>query len=211
MPTASPSSNAGAPRALALRATLCLLAASLLCQTGCVRRRMLIRSNPPGAMVYVDNQPIGVTPCATNFVYYGTREIRLVKAGYETLSISQPIPAPWYQIPPLDFASENLVPQEIQDYRTLSYNLSPQQIVPTNQIVARADQLRASTKQGTPLPTSSTPAYSGGTEEIPAPAGEPMFGPPTAVPPVGPLPPPYAPAGSLPSGGAPLEVVPASP
>ena len=58
----------------------------------------MVRSNPPGAMVYVDNQPIGTTPCATSFIYYGTREIRLVKPGYETLTVNQPIPAPWYQI-----------------------------------------------------------------------------------------------------------------
>ena len=69
---------------------------------GCVRRRLMVRSNPPGAMVYVDNQPIGTTPCATNFTYYGTREIRLVKPGYETLTINQPIPAPWYQLPPIE-------------------------------------------------------------------------------------------------------------
>ena len=58
----------------------------------------MVRSNPPGAMVYVDNQPIGTTPCATDFIYYGTREIRLVKAGYETLTVNQPLPAPWYEI-----------------------------------------------------------------------------------------------------------------
>jgi hypothetical protein len=52
---------------------------------------MLLRSNPPGATVYVDNQLIGVTPCATDFTYYGTREVRLVKPGFETLTVNQPI------------------------------------------------------------------------------------------------------------------------
>jgi hypothetical protein len=159
-------------------------------------------------MVYVDNQPIGVTPCATNFVYYGTREIRLVKAGYETLTISQPIPAPWYQVPPLDFISENLTPREIQDYRTLSYNLSPQQIQPTSQIVARAEQLRSSTRQGTPLPASASAGAAPLAAPTVAPVGEPTFGPPQTVPPIGPLPPPGSGPGSLPSGGAPLEALP---
>ena len=106
------------------RSLLLLTAAMLIVAPGCVRRRLLIRSNPPGAMVYVDNQPIGTTPCSTDFIYYGTREVRLVKPGFETLVINQPIPAPWYEWPGLDFVSENLVPREIQDYRTLAYNLA---------------------------------------------------------------------------------------
>src|SRR5262245_62187583 len=77
--------------------------AVLMFAPGCVRRRLMVRSNPPGAMVYVDNQPIGTTPCATSFVYYGTREIKLVKPGFETLTVKQPIPAPWYQYPGIDF------------------------------------------------------------------------------------------------------------
>lgn len=134
------------------------LATTLLCLVfipGCVRRRLLVKSNPPGATVYVDNQPIGQTPCATNFIYYGTREIRLVKPGYETLTINQPIPAPWYEIPPLDFVSENLVPREIQDYRTLSYNLQPQVVVPTDQLLGRAQQLRASTQMSSVTPAGA--------------------------------------------------------
>jgi hypothetical protein len=172
-------------------------------------------------MVYVDNQPIGTTPCATTFIYYGTREIRLVKPGYETLTINQPIPAPWYQFPPLDFASENLVPGDIQDYRTLTYNLSPQLIKPTEQLVADAEQLRAATQQGAILPATAT-----------APAGAPLVGPPTMAPQIGAptpgpvlAPPTLAPealspgiivpttpgAGMLPPGGRPLEPLPAPP
>ena len=69
---------------------------------------MMIRTNPPGALVYVDDYEIGTTPISTGFVYSGTRKIRLVKDGYETLTVMQPVPPPWYQIPPLDFITENL-------------------------------------------------------------------------------------------------------
>jgi hypothetical protein len=186
---------------------------------GCVRRRLMIRSNPPGAMVYVDNQPIGTTPCATNFIYYGTREIRLVKPGYETLTINQPIPAPWYQIPPIDFFSENVAPNEIQDFRTVTYNLSPQIIVPTDQLIARGEQLRAGTQQGAVLPADaalpwSTPVL--GPPTIAAPATTAPPGPmfpgsalaPEAVPP-GVIVPPSTGSGVLPPGGRPLEPLPA--
>src|SRR4051812_48980499 len=40
---------------------LALLVAML---AGCVERRFTIRSNPPGAQVYVDDYEIGTTPCS---------------------------------------------------------------------------------------------------------------------------------------------------
>ena len=80
---------------------------------------MTVRSNPPGALLYVDDYEIGVTPVSTNFTYYGTRKIRLVKDGYETLTVMQSIPPPWYEYVPLDFVSENFVPGQIRDQRTV--------------------------------------------------------------------------------------------
>lgn len=192
---------------------------------GCVRRRLMVRSNPPGAMVYVDNQPIGMTPCATNFTYYGTREIRLVKPGYETLTINQPIPAPWYQLPPIDFFAENVLPNEIHDFRTISFNMQPQVIVPTDELIARGQQLREATQQGAVLPAGATAPAIG-----PAPTPAPVIGPPTmaapafnaptgpalipgttlapeAVPP-GVIVPPSNGTGVLPPGGRALEPLP---
>ena len=104
-------------------------------QSGCVQRRMMVRTNPPGALLYVDDYPIGTTPCSTNFTYYGTRKIQLVKDGYETLTVMQTIPAPWYEYTPLDFVAENFVPGQIHDQRTLDYQLRPQVVVPTEQLL----------------------------------------------------------------------------
>jgi hypothetical protein len=123
-------------------AGILLVGVILPLQTGCVSRRMTIRSNPPGALVYVDDYPIGLTPVSTNFTYYGTRKIRLVKDGFETLTIMQPIPAPWYQYPPMDFIAENFVPGEIRDSKVLDYQMQPQMVIPTDQIIARAETLR---------------------------------------------------------------------
>lgn len=171
-------------------------------------------------MVYVDNQPIGTTPCATSFVYYGTREIRLVKPGFETLTVKQPIPAPWYETPPLDFASENLTPREVQDYRTVTYNLTQQVIVPNDQLMARAEQLRLGTQQGAALPagaaidpgtmTLNPPPITSPAVGAVAPAGPPVS-PPTWSPeplPQGMLVPSTPGSGVLPPGGRPLEALP---
>lgn len=128
--------------ALSAAVALAVLAVGL---PGCVQRRLIIRSNPPGALVYVDDYQIGTTPIATNFTYYGTRKIRLVKDGYETLTVMQTIPPPWYQIPPLDFITENLLPGELRDHRTFEYQLVPQAVVPTELLLSRAESLRSQT------------------------------------------------------------------
>jgi len=197
------------PRYTPRQCFLCLAIAVCALAPGCVRRRLMVRSNPPGAMVYVDNQPIGTTPCATDFVYYGTREIRLVKPGYETLTVNQPIPTPWYEIPPLDFVSENVVPRKIQDYRTISYNLVPQVIVPTDQLLSRAEQLRQSTLQGAVLPATANSIPGGTTPLLPTPSTIPPLTFPGAAPGVQSTELIAPGAGLIPPGGQPLEPLPA--
>ena len=123
----------------------CLLAvAALVTSWGCVQRRMTIRSNPPGALVYVDDYQIGTTPVSTDFIYYGTRKIRLIKDGYETLTVRQPFPIPWYEIFPLDFVTENLWPWEIRDERVVDLAMSTTASIPPESVVARAEQARLS-------------------------------------------------------------------
>jgi len=145
------------PRLRGVLATL--LALVSVTQVGCVRRRMTIRSNPPGALVYVDDQPIGVTPASSAYTYYATRNIRLIKDGYQTQTVKQRFRTPWYQFPLLDFISENLWPVEIRDERTLDVELIPQQIVPNHELVQRGEELRGRSLQGlaTPLPNTAPP------------------------------------------------------
>jgi hypothetical protein len=137
----------------------CVLAITVcLCAVGCVERRLMVRTNPPGALLYVDDYEIGATPIATNFTYYGNRKIRLVKDGYETLTVVEPIPPPWYQITPLDFFSENLVPGQIRDQRTLDFQLVPQAVVPPEQLLSRAEALRRGAHAAAVAPDAAAPA-----------------------------------------------------
>ena len=140
---------------------LCLLLALLaICSAGCISRRLTIRSNPPGAKVFVDNYEIeGVTPVSVPYVYYGTRQIRLVRDGFETATVLQPIPTPWYEYFPLDFVSENLLPWEIRDERTLEFTLVPQRMVPRERLQQEAEDLRRSVHgAGAAPPGAATPA-----------------------------------------------------
>lgn len=148
---------------------LVLIAAALatVCFSGCLHRRMTVRTNPPGALLYVDDYEIGTTPVSASFTYYGKRKIRLVKDGYETLTKMEDIPPPWYEYPPLDFITENLVPGHIRDQRVLDYQLRPQTVVPTDQLLSRAENLR----RGIHSTTGTSSQLSPNPEPIPAPEG----------------------------------------
>ncbi len=162
-----------------------LLAALICLAAGCVQRRLTVRSNPPGARVYIDNREIGRTPVSTDYIYYGTRQFRLEADGYETLTTYQYVPPPWYQIPPLDFVSENLFPGEIRDERTVFFQLQPQAVVPMDRLLSRADELRRASQTA----ASATAVLPG--ENLPPPADG--ASPGSAAPyvrPAVPLPPP---------------------
>lgn len=123
------------------------LAASALATigTGCqsVQRRMTIRTNPPGALVIVDGREIGYTPASVDFTYYATREVTLVKDGYETLTTLQSFEKPWYQYPGIEFVSDNLLPVTVTNRHDLTYNMSPTVPQPTGDLRGRADSFRS--------------------------------------------------------------------
>ncbi len=129
---------------------LCAVVACVGCLnlTGCVHRRMTIHSEPPGAQVLLDGQPIGYTPASADFTYYGTREVTLVKPGFETLTTYQKVRTPWYQVPPLDFVSDNLLPFRVTDRHDFNYKLQPSVVVPTKELLDRGNRLRSEAHVG---------------------------------------------------------------
>lgn len=172
---------------------------------GCVQRRMTIRSSPPGALVYVDDYQLGTTPVSHDFVYYGTRKIRLIKDGYETLTVRQPFPLPWYQIFPLDFVTENLLPWEIRDERVVDLAMVPAASTPPESVVARAEQARRGAGSLPPPQPASAVPLPPPPQPVPAPppAMSPLqqYQPLPAVP--QPLPPPAQPLVLPPPGPSP--------
>jgi hypothetical protein len=110
---------------------------------GCVERRYTIRTNPPGALVIVNGEEIGPTPVSKSFVYYGDREITMMLDGFETRTVVEPINAPWWDNYLTEFFSENLIPYTFRDEREFCYQLGPSVIPDKNDLVARAESLRA--------------------------------------------------------------------
>tara|TARA_R110002020_G_scaffold25549_8_gene83065 strand:- start:1479 stop:1955 length:477 start_codon:yes stop_codon:yes gene_type:complete len=111
--------------------------------SGCVSRRLTIRTNPPGALVKLNGKRLGFSPVSTDFTYYGTYEIELVKDGYETETILQKISAPWYQKFPIDFFSDNFSPFQVTNRHEYTWPLRPKKIIPTDDLLNRANQLRS--------------------------------------------------------------------
>ncbi len=109
----------------------------------------MVRSYPEGALVTIDKQPIGHTPVAVPVTYYGTREIQVEMDGFQAKKVKHRFAAPWYQIPPLDFISDNFWPREIRDDRIVDFELKPATNVDENFLLDRAGQLRSNVYQGT--------------------------------------------------------------
>jgi hypothetical protein len=112
---------------------------------GCVERRYLITSDPPGALVYRNGVPIGATPVDDYFIYYGEYDFTLVKEGYETLHARVKIGTPWYEVPPLDFVTENLYPFKVRDVREggpFHFVLRPWSMPNPGEVLNRANDLR---------------------------------------------------------------------
>jgi hypothetical protein len=110
--------------------------------TGCVERQYIIKTNPPHAIAFDNNQPVSATPADNQFEFYGIHRFTIVKDGYQTLQVDQPIPRPWYQYFPFDFVAENLVPYTIRDVRVFEYALVPEMIIPPERILEQATPVR---------------------------------------------------------------------
>ncbi len=128
---------------------LTVLIAVTLFNTGCVQRRLMVRSQPEGAFLTIDNQPIGYTPVSVPFTYYGTREVQLEKDGYKTIKVQERVKPPWYEYFPINFFAENFSPREIRDTRLLDFTMQPREQVNQNYLYDRASQLRGDVQRGT--------------------------------------------------------------
>jgi hypothetical protein len=166
-----------------LGAALVVAAASV----GCVERRYVVTSDPPGALVYRNGVPLGPTPVDDFFVYYGSYDLTLVKDGFETLHARVKIDAPWYEYPPIDFVAENLFPYTIRDIRDggqFHFTLQPLQAVRADDVLHRATELRERGRTlgppGEGAPPPPAPLVAPGAPVAP---GEGTVVPPPSLPP----------------------------
>ena len=114
----------------------------LIAPVGCVRRTLTVRTEPDGARVFLNDQEVGTSPVSVDFLWYGDYDVIIRKDGYETLKTHHKIDPPWYQIPPIDFVAEILVPFEIHDEREVAFTLQPAEEIDPEALLQDALELR---------------------------------------------------------------------
>jgi len=95
-----------------------------LLATGCVERTIRITSDPAGALVFLNEEEIGRTPCETAFLHYGTYDLRLVKDGFEPYMGPAEAKAPLYDLPGPDLVAD-LLPVRIGSHIDWHFTLQP--------------------------------------------------------------------------------------
>ena len=119
---------------------------------GCVTRSINITTTPSNALVYIDDKYIGKSPVSVPFTYYGTRKITIEKQDEDGRIIlkrvvsHEQIKPPIYEIFPLDFISEIILPIKFEDKHNFNYDLEELENIPIEerkkQILLNAEELR---------------------------------------------------------------------
>ncbi|MCL4741474.1 MAG: PEGA domain-containing protein [Phycisphaerales bacterium] len=105
------------------RFAIVVLAACVLL-AGCVDRRIVVTTEPAGALVYINDLEVGRTPLQTTFLYHGWYDVRVELEGYEVLRTEAEAAAPFYEYPPIDLAAEAL-PMRIRNAQRWHFVLTP--------------------------------------------------------------------------------------
>ncbi len=109
----------------------------------CVRRTMIITTEPPNARVFLNDEEIGRSEVSTDFLWYGDYGVIIRKEGYETLQTHWLIEPPWYEVIPIDFLAEVLWPGRLHDVHKRHFELKPYEPPGAEELVSRAVELRA--------------------------------------------------------------------
>jgi hypothetical protein len=146
-----------ANRITALIGCMCTVAVLTSCAA---KRELVVLSDPPGAIVRLDERIVGMTPYHHPFEEYGSRRLTLYRTGYRTLSELVKLKPPWYAYFPLDYISEVLIPigwHDTHEFRfTLEPDTTPMVEPDVTPVLERAERLRRAGPEG-PEPPKSKP------------------------------------------------------
>ncbi len=123
-----------------------LLIVAATASTGCTQRTITITSNPPGALVHLNDQEVGRTPVTVPFTWYGTYDVRLEAEGHQVLWTQQEARPPLWDLPGPDLIAE-AIPGSRVDLKW-HFELQPKAQMDTANVVDRARQMRALVREG---------------------------------------------------------------
>lgn len=132
-----------------------VLIALLLSNGGCIQRRIRVTSEPPGAVVWLNDTEIGRTPAEAEFTFYGDYDVRLELPGYMPVHEMRRTVAPFYEYPGPDLIAE-VVPHKFEKVFEWHFDLeevpertqSPEEL--EADLIRRARELRSRTEQIAP-------------------------------------------------------------
>lgn len=125
----------------------------LLCPAGCIQRSIRVTSDPPGAVVWLNDTEIGRTPTEAEFTFYGDYDVRLELDGYSPVHEMRRTVAPFHEYPGPDLIAE-VLPHKFETVFEWHFDLeqipertqSPEQL--EADLIERARQLRSQTELG---------------------------------------------------------------
>lgn len=91
---------------------------------GCLERTVTITSEPPGAIVVLNDEEIGRTPVETGFRYFGVYDVRLQHDGYEPLVTEKEAVAPLWEYPGFDLLAI-AAPWRVKTHLEWHFDLEP--------------------------------------------------------------------------------------
>ncbi len=128
-----------------------ILLSSLAWLGGCVERKITIATDPPGALVYLNDQEVGRAPLTTPFLWYGDYDVRLRYDKPAGPGNPQPIhyylhthrraEAPWYQWIGPDLFAE-VLPVDLKDEKVWAFVLDPVTQEPDSDLIKNAKELQ---------------------------------------------------------------------
>ena len=119
-----------------------VIACGVMLLAGCVERKLTIVTEPSAAVVWLNDEEIGVTPVTVNFNWYGDYNIRIEKPGHEILNTHRLLERPAHDRFPLDFFAEVIWPGTIKDFYTWTFDLGPFQQASSAELIEQANQMR---------------------------------------------------------------------
>ena len=123
--------------------SLVLAAVVLTCLvlSGCVERKLTVRTIPEGALVTLNDEEIGRGPVTTSFEWYGDYNVRISMPGYETLKTHRKLDRPTHDKFPWDFFA-TIWPKRIVDEYEWTFELNKKEYPTREELVESATELR---------------------------------------------------------------------
>ncbi len=110
---------------------------------GCVERKITIITDPPGALVALNDEEIGTSPVTVGFEWYGDFAVRISKEGYQTLHTHQNLKRPLKDVFPFDLMADTCT-TKIDSY-TWTFKLEPNVPVEKDELIKSAVALQKET------------------------------------------------------------------